>query len=64
MIILLSYHITDDGAYYFDEKLADAHGHQGPLSASSAVVRGITAFAAVSTENLNVCCVAHVIFFL
>ncbi|KAH0669936.1 hypothetical protein KY290_026679 [Solanum tuberosum] len=43
----------DDGAYYFDEKLADAHGHQGPLSASSAVVRGITAFAAVSAENLN-----------
>ncbi|XP_016449270.1 dolichyl-diphosphooligosaccharide--protein glycosyltransferase subunit 2 isoform X3 [Nicotiana tabacum] len=43
----------DDGAYYFDEKLVDAHGHQGPLSASSAVVRGITAFAAVSAEKLN-----------
>ncbi|KAK4373065.1 hypothetical protein RND71_008449 [Anisodus tanguticus] len=43
----------DDGAYYFDEKLVDAHGHQGPLSTSSAVVCGITAVAAVSAENLN-----------
>lgn len=64
MIIFLLYHVADDGAYYFDDKLVDAHGHQGPLSASSAVVRGITAFAAVSAENLNVCCVVHVIFFL
>ncbi|KAM3281760.1 dolichyl-diphosphooligosaccharide-protein glycosyltransferase subunit 2 [Capsicum chacoense] len=43
----------DDGAYYFDEKLVDAQGHQGPLSASSAVVCGITSFARVSAENLN-----------
>ncbi|XP_016459633.1 dolichyl-diphosphooligosaccharide--protein glycosyltransferase subunit 2 isoform X2 [Nicotiana tabacum] len=43
----------DDGAYYFDEKLVDGRGHQCPLSASSAVVRGVTAFAAVSTEKLN-----------
>ncbi|KAL3332079.1 hypothetical protein AABB24_032607 [Solanum stoloniferum] len=43
----------DDGAYYFDEKLVDAHGHQSPLSASSAVVRGITAFATASDEDLN-----------
>ncbi|PHU17970.1 Dolichyl-diphosphooligosaccharide--protein glycosyltransferase subunit 2 [Capsicum chinense] len=43
----------DDGAYYFDEKLVDAQGHQGPLSASSAVVCGITSFATVSAENLN-----------
>lgn len=63
MIILLSYRITDDGAYYFDEKLVDAQGHQGPLAASSAVVCGITSFATVSAENLNVCCVAHVISF-
>lgn len=47
-------HVTDDGAYYFDEKLVDAHGHQSPLSASSAVVRGITAFATASDEDLNV----------
>lgn len=45
----------DDGTFYFDEKLVDARGHQGPLSASASVVRGITAFAAVTTENLNVC---------
>ncbi|XP_016509756.2 dolichyl-diphosphooligosaccharide--protein glycosyltransferase subunit 2-like isoform X2 [Nicotiana tabacum] len=43
----------DDGAYYFDEKLVDAHGYQSPLSASSAVVRGITAFAIASDEDLN-----------
>ncbi|PHT48359.1 Dolichyl-diphosphooligosaccharide--protein glycosyltransferase subunit 2 [Capsicum baccatum] len=43
----------DDGAYYFDEKLVDAQGHQGPLSASSSVVCGITSFATVSAENLN-----------
>ncbi|XP_059287689.1 dolichyl-diphosphooligosaccharide--protein glycosyltransferase subunit 2 isoform X2 [Lycium ferocissimum] len=43
----------DDGAYYFDQKPVDAHGHQSPLSASSAVVRGITAFATVSDEDLN-----------
>ncbi|CAN4084749.1 unnamed protein product [Withania somnifera] len=42
-----------DGAYYFDEKLVDAHGHQSPLSASAAVVRGITTFAAASDEDLN-----------
>ncbi|EPS66012.1 hypothetical protein M569_08766, partial [Genlisea aurea] len=43
----------DDGAYSFEEKLVDASGHQGPLAASASVVRGITAFAAVSPETLN-----------
>ncbi|KAK6141654.1 hypothetical protein DH2020_024596 [Rehmannia glutinosa] len=43
----------DDGTCYFDEKLVDARGHQGPLSASTSVVRGITAFAEVTTESLN-----------
>ncbi|KAL0435585.1 UNVERIFIED_CONTAM: Dolichyl-diphosphooligosaccharide--protein glycosyltransferase subunit [Sesamum radiatum] len=43
----------DDGTCYFDEKLVDARGHQGPLSASASVVRGITAFAAVTSESLN-----------
>ncbi|KAA8543380.1 hypothetical protein F0562_021125 [Nyssa sinensis] len=43
----------DDGAYYFDEKLADAHEHQGPLSATSSVVRGLTAFATATSESLD-----------
>ncbi|KAL3647727.1 proteasome regulatory particle base subunit [Castilleja foliolosa] len=43
----------EDGTCYFDEKLVDARGHQGPLSASASVVRGITAFAVVTNENLN-----------
>ncbi|XP_051135454.1 dolichyl-diphosphooligosaccharide--protein glycosyltransferase subunit 2-like [Andrographis paniculata] len=43
----------DDGSCYFDEKIVDTHGHQGPLSASASVVRGITTFAAVASENLN-----------
>lgn len=43
----------DDGALYFDEKLVDALEHQGPLSTTSAVVRGVTAFAAVLPGNIN-----------
>ncbi|MFS7930482.1 putative dolichyl-diphosphooligosaccharide--protein glycotransferase [Helianthus anomalus] len=43
----------DDGSYYFDDKHIDASGHQGPLSATSAVVRGLTAFASIS-ESLNI----------
>lgn len=43
----------DDGAFYFDEKLVDANEHQGPLSTTSSVVRGLTAFAAVTTGSLN-----------
>ncbi|KAG6434540.1 hypothetical protein SASPL_106178 [Salvia splendens] len=43
----------DDGAYYFDEKHVGALGHQSPLSASASVVRGITAVAAATSENLN-----------
>ncbi|GER29677.1 glycosyltransferase subunit 2 [Striga asiatica] len=42
-----------DGTCYFDEKLVDARGHQGPLSASASVIRGITAFAEVTNESLN-----------
>ncbi|PWA60175.1 Ribophorin II [Artemisia annua] len=41
----------DDGAYYFDDKHIDASGHQGPLSATSAVVRGLSAFAATSGND-------------
>lgn len=47
-------HVPDDGAYYFDEKLLDASGNQGPLSATSSVVRGLTAFATATPANLNV----------
>ncbi|KAL5994829.1 Glutamine--fructose-6-phosphate aminotransferase [isomerizing] 2 [Asimina triloba] len=43
----------DDGALYFDDKFVDASEHQGPLSTTSAVVRGITKFAAVTPGKLN-----------
>ncbi|KAL8191930.1 hypothetical protein R6Q57_028661 [Mikania cordata] len=43
----------DDGSYYFDDKHIDASGHQDPLSATSAVVRGLTTFASTS-ESLNI----------
>ncbi|GJW08338.1 dolichyl-diphosphooligosaccharide--protein glycosyltransferase subunit 2-like protein [Tanacetum coccineum] len=43
----------DDGAYYFDDKHIDASGHQGPLSATSAVIRGLAAFATTS-GSLNI----------
>ncbi|GMH31249.1 hypothetical protein Nepgr_033092 [Nepenthes gracilis] len=44
----------DDGALYFDEKLVDSHEHQGPLSTTSSVVRGVVAFADVISGNVNV----------
>ncbi|KAJ6998616.1 dolichyl-diphosphooligosaccharide--protein glycosyltransferase subunit 2 [Populus alba] len=43
----------DDGAFYFDEKLVGAREHQGALSTTSSVVRGLTAFAAVASGSLN-----------
>ncbi|GAV80154.1 Ribophorin_II domain-containing protein [Cephalotus follicularis] len=43
----------DDGAFYFDEKVVDASDHQGPLSTTSSVVRGVMAFAAVASGSLN-----------
>ncbi|KAI3668012.1 hypothetical protein L6452_43083 [Arctium lappa] len=46
-------HKYDDGAYYFDDQLLDASGHQGPLSATSSVVRGLTAFSSTS-GSLNI----------
>lgn len=54
-LIVLFDNLSDDGTYYFDEKLVGARGHQSPLSASASVVRGITVVAAVTSENLNVC---------
>ncbi|TYH43764.1 hypothetical protein ES332_D11G149700v1 [Gossypium tomentosum] len=44
----------DDGALYFDDKLVDGHDHQGPLATTSSVVRGLTVFAAVTDERLNI----------
>ncbi|XVF21560.1 hypothetical protein REPUB_Repub12eG0100300 [Reevesia pubescens] len=43
----------DDGALYFDDKLVDGREYQGPLSTTSSVVRGLTAFAAVTDGSLN-----------
>lgn len=43
----------DDGAYYFEEKIVDALEQRGPVSATSSVVRGLTAFAAVTSGSLN-----------
>ncbi|KAG9144986.1 hypothetical protein Leryth_017454 [Lithospermum erythrorhizon] len=46
----------DDGAYYFDEKLVDGHEYQGPLSASSSVVVGVSAYSTATSDNLNLRC--------
>lgn len=46
--------VTDDGASYFDDKLVDSREHQGPLSTTASVVRGLTAFTSVTTGGLNV----------
>ncbi|KAI3676471.1 hypothetical protein L1987_86080 [Smallanthus sonchifolius] len=43
----------DDGAYYFDDQFVDASGHQGPVSATSSVVRGLTTLASTS-GSLNI----------
>ncbi|KAE9460641.1 hypothetical protein C3L33_07396, partial [Rhododendron williamsianum] len=43
----------DDGAYYFDEKVADAREYQGPLSVTSLVVRGLTAVASATSGSIN-----------
>ncbi|GAB4844267.1 proteasome regulatory particle base subunit [Ancistrocladus abbreviatus] len=44
----------DDGVLYFDEKLVDAQEYQGPLSTTASVVRGLMAFADVTSGNINV----------
>ncbi|KAI3742684.1 hypothetical protein L1987_60377 [Smallanthus sonchifolius] len=43
----------DDGAYYFDDRFVDASGHQGPVSATSSVARGLTTLASTS-GSLNI----------
>jgi hypothetical protein len=47
-------HISDDGAYYFDEKFVRGSEPQGSLSTTSSVVRGVNAFAAVTSGKINV----------
>ncbi|KAK7284129.1 hypothetical protein RJT34_18869 [Clitoria ternatea] len=44
----------DDGSFYFDEKSVGGHEHHGSLSTTSSVVRGVTAFAAVTSGKINV----------
>ncbi|KAK4273035.1 hypothetical protein QN277_021508 [Acacia crassicarpa] len=43
----------DDGTFYFDEKIVGGHEHQGSLSTTASVVRGLTAFSAITSEKLN-----------
>ncbi|KAE9589914.1 putative dolichyl-diphosphooligosaccharide--protein glycotransferase [Lupinus albus] len=43
----------DDGTFYFDEKFVDGHEHQGSLSTTTSVVRGVTAFAASISGKIN-----------
>ncbi|XP_021756423.1 dolichyl-diphosphooligosaccharide--protein glycosyltransferase subunit 2-like [Chenopodium quinoa] len=44
----------DDGAMFFDEKVVDALEYQGPLSTTSSVVRGLVAFADVTSGKITV----------
>lgn len=39
---------------YFDEKVVDLRERQSPLSTTASVVRGLTAFAAVTSGNIKV----------
>ncbi|KAM1570624.1 hypothetical protein ACFX10_035601 [Malus domestica] len=43
----------DDGTIYFDEKVVDLRGHQSPLSTTASVVRGLAAFATVTSGNIK-----------
>ncbi|XP_071719741.1 dolichyl-diphosphooligosaccharide--protein glycosyltransferase subunit 2-like [Rutidosis leptorrhynchoides] len=54
-VVKLFDHINkyDDGAYYFNDHLVDSNGHQGPVSATSSVVRGLTSLASTS-GTLNI----------
>ncbi|KAF3335337.1 Dolichyl-diphosphooligosaccharide--protein [Carex littledalei] len=44
----------NDGTLYFDEKNVDPDQYKGPLGTSASVVSGVSAFAAVSSEKLNI----------
>ncbi|XP_027364040.1 dolichyl-diphosphooligosaccharide--protein glycosyltransferase subunit 2-like isoform X3 [Abrus precatorius] len=43
----------DDGNFYFDEKFVGGLEHQDSLSTTSSVVRGVTAFAALTSGKIN-----------
>uniref|UniRef100_A0A7N0UMP6 Dolichyl-diphosphooligosaccharide--protein glycosyltransferase subunit 2 n=1 Tax=Kalanchoe fedtschenkoi TaxID=63787 RepID=A0A7N0UMP6_KALFE len=43
----------DDGSFYFDEKSVGSASYQDPLSTTSAVIRGVTAFSNVVSGGLN-----------
>ncbi|KAJ7972635.1 dolichyl-diphosphooligosaccharide--protein glycosyltransferase subunit 2-like [Quillaja saponaria] len=43
----------DDGTFYFDEKTVGPSEQQGPLLTTASVVRGLTAFAAVTSERIK-----------
>ncbi|RZB85553.1 dolichyl-diphosphooligosaccharide--protein glycosyltransferase subunit 2-like [Glycine soja] len=43
----------EDGTFYFDEKYVGGHEQRGSLSTTSSVVRGVTAFAAVTSGKIN-----------
>ncbi|ESW16876.1 hypothetical protein PHAVU_007G191800 [Phaseolus vulgaris] len=43
----------DDGTFYFDEKFVGGDEQRGSLAATSSVVRGFTAFAAVTSGEIN-----------
>ncbi|KAK7396442.1 hypothetical protein VNO78_17454 [Psophocarpus tetragonolobus] len=43
----------DDGTFYFDEKFVGGREHEGSLSTTSSVVRGVTSFAAVTSGKIN-----------
>ncbi|TQD79349.1 hypothetical protein C1H46_035088 [Malus baccata] len=44
----------DDGTIYFDEKVVDLREHQSPLSTTASIIRGLTAFATVTSGNIKV----------
>ncbi|KAH1227479.1 Dolichyl-diphosphooligosaccharide--protein glycosyltransferase subunit 2 [Glycine max] len=43
----------EDETFYFDEKYVGGHEQRGSLSTTSSVVRGVTAFAAVTSGKIN-----------
>ncbi|ESW34552.1 hypothetical protein PHAVU_001G162000 [Phaseolus vulgaris] len=43
----------DDGTFYFDEKFVGGSEHQGSLSTTSSVVRGVIAFTSVISGKVN-----------
>lgn len=44
----------DDGAMFFDEKVVDTQEYEGPLATTSSVVRGLVAFADVTSGKIDV----------